>query len=244
MDKDQPIPGKAERVETLEDTEEVVHKPLYPKLPSAPFEDEGEEMLGSGNTRASAINQRIEDGDAGNLGAAAKIEISVPEEDEEVTVEVDKNKPARRPRRRNSGDSDEMSFVMSAPRASIDKLKGRENYDEWSVSARSYLVIRNLWKYCVSEPTARTAAAHERVISEIILMVESRLYSYIKNTGSAKTVWEGLRDAFADPGTSRKVTILNNLVSTKLSSVGDMESYVNTILLLWHKTQVAGFNIE
>lgn len=89
-------------------------------------------------------------------------------------------------------DDDDDDRIMSSPKADIRKLKGRENYDEWCVSAKSYLVIRNLWKYCQKDVTKATTAANERVISKIILMVEPGLYSYIKDTKSARIVWEGL----------------------------------------------------
>lgn len=57
-------------------------------------------------------------------------------------------------------------------------------------------------------------------------------------------LWKGLEKAFADSGISRKVSILNQLVSIKLTNINNVEEYVNEIFLLWNKTKVAGFNIE
>lgn len=31
-------------------------------------------------------------------------------------------------------------------KVSIEKLRGRENYDTWKIATKSYLVIKNLWE--------------------------------------------------------------------------------------------------
>lgn len=125
----------------------------------------------------------------------------------------------------------------------FEKLKGRANYDEWKVAAKSYLVLKKLWPV-VSTAHDESPETNETAISEITLMIDPSLYNYIIDSNSAKAVWDGLSKAFDDSGVARKVTILNQLVSIKLHRCENMETYVNEILLYWHKTKVAGFNIE
>lgn len=123
------------------------------------------------------------------------------------------------------------------------KLKGRINYDEWKVAAKSYLILKGLWSV-VSAETPDSPETNAKAIGEITLMIEPSLYNYIIDSTSAKAVWDGIAKAFDDSGTARKVTILNQLVTIKLVNHENMETYVNEILLHWHKTKVAGFNIN
>lgn len=134
---------------------------------------------------------------------------------------------------------------MSENVSRVEKLKGRQNYDEWRVSAKSYLTIRGLWPAITGEATPEVSPqTNAKAISEITLMVEASLYSYIIESKSAKEVWDALTKAFDDSGIPRKVTILNQLVSIRLLKFRNMESYINEILLFWQKSKIAGFKID
>lgn len=128
---------------------------------------------------------------------------------------------------------------------SFERLKGRENFDEWRIAARSYLIIKKIWNVIEKPiPPDESPETNALAISEITLMIEPSLYSYIKETKSAKEVWDGINKSFADSGTVRKVTIMSQLVSIKLEKIGNMEKYINEILLYWAKSKIAGFKIE
>lgn len=143
--------------------------------------------------------------------------------------------------REASTDREEMNAGKAA--ISFDKLKGRSNFDEWKISAKSYLIIKKLW--VVVSDVVDDDEKNERAVGEITLMVEPSLYSYIPTEyGSAKEVWDKLADTFEDKGVARKVTILNVLVSFKLANFENMERYINEILLYWEKSKQAGFKIE
>lgn len=127
----------------------------------------------------------------------------------------------------------------------FEKLRGRENYDTWKIATKSYLTIKNLWSVIEKESSPDDSPeTNARAISELILLVEQSLYSYIEDSKSASVVWKSLERAFDDSGVSRKITILNHLVSVKLIQYKSMEKYINTILLYWGKTKIAGFNLE
>lgn len=147
---------------------------------------------------------------------------------------------------RAEGNPDSMEQLgLGRTTTNFEKLKGRENFDEWKISAKSSLIIKDLWKVIEKPWTPEESPkSNARAVSEITLMVDPTLYSYIKETKSAREVWDGIARAFDDSGTARKITILNQLVSVKLVKVGNMEKYINEILLLWHKTKIAGFNLE
>lgn len=130
-------------------------------------------------------------------------------------------------------------------RSSIEKLKGRQNFDTWKVAAKSYLIIKDLWDVIEKEiPPEESPQTNARAISEITLLIEQSLYNYIEDSEQASVVWNGLLKAFDDRGVARKVTILNLLVSVRLNDHKNMEKYINTILLYWNKSKVAGFRID
>lgn len=134
---------------------------------------------------------------------------------------------------------------MSESRTSFEKLRGRENFDTWKVAVKSYLIIKKLWQVIDENiPPEVSPNTNAQAISELTLSIENSLYNYIEDSKSASTVWNGLLKAFDDSGVARKVTILNQLVSVKLTQYKSMEKYINAILLYWNKTKVAGFKIE
>lgn len=140
---------------------------------------------------------------------------------------------------------EEPSMAGSGKSMDFEKLRGRENYDIWKIAAKSYLILKNYWKIIDEDIGPELwPVTNAKAISEITLMIDPILYNYIKPTKSARAVWDGIAEAFDDSGTLRKVTILNQLVSVKLSSSESMEKYVNNILLLWNKSKVAGFQIN
>lgn len=75
-------------------------------------------------------------------------------------------------------------------------------------------------------------------------MIEPTLYSYINDSNSAKEVWYGICQAFDDSGNLRKVIIMQELISVRLTNFGSMVKYINEILLYWNKSKIAGLKIE
>lgn len=129
--------------------------------------------------------------------------------------------------------------------AAFEKLRGRENFDIWKVAIKSYLIIKNLWQVIEEDiPPESSPNTNAQAISELTLSIDSSLYNYIEDSKSASVVWKGFLKAFDDSGTTRKVTIMHELVSVKLIDSGNMEKYINEILLYWNKSKVAGFKIE
>lgn len=128
---------------------------------------------------------------------------------------------------------------------SIEKLKGRENFDTWKVAIKSYLIIKKLWQVIEEDISPDSSPnTNAQAISELTLSIENTLYNYIEDSKSASVVWKSLLKAFDDSGVARKVTILNQLVSIRLKHHKSMEKYINAILLNWNKTKTAGFSIE
>lgn len=119
--------------------------------------------------------------------------------------------------------------MSSTKELGFKRLKGRENFDTWKRAAKSYLTIKGYWKWMLAEPTTSTTATELleelKARSELLLLLEESNYSYIDEDETAKKSWEKLTKAFEDSGLSRKVSMLQQLVSLKLKDCNDMEDY-------------------
>lgn len=134
---------------------------------------------------------------------------------------------------------------MDGKDVKIEKLRGRENYDTWKKSAKSFLTIKELWDVIEKEiPANDSPKTNAKAIGVMTLMVDMSLYSYLEDSENAYIVWNGLAKAFEDSGVARKVTILNQLISVKLVKYKNMERYINATLQYWNKTKVAGLQIN
>lgn len=130
----------------------------------------------------------------------------------------------------------------------IDRLRGRENFDTWKVAAKSYLTINGYWS-CIKATVSEAASSdvvekHEKALSELTLLIEPTLYSYIDGKTTIKDAWEALTGAFDDSGTCRKVFLLQQWINTKLSECNGMEEYVNKMTTSWARLKSLGFKID
>lgn len=136
-------------------------------------------------------------------------------------------------------------FKMNSP--NFPKLKGRENYQTWVVSARSYLTVKELWKYTQSTPSESADAAvlqkHERTLAELTLLIEPKCYSYIEGAANPKEAWDMINKTFSDSGVTRHSQILQELVAMRRDKCSSMEDYVQKMTVLYQKTKACGFEI-
>lgn len=127
----------------------------------------------------------------------------------------------------------------------IEQLKGRENFDTWRTTAKSYLVIKGLWKFVdVAAGTIVSGDDNLRTISELTLLLDPVNYPYINEATTAAEAWANLCSAFEDQGTSRRVDTLQRLVTLRLENCSSMEYYCSTMMAYWIKVKNVGFKIE
>lgn len=130
----------------------------------------------------------------------------------------------------------------------IEKLKGRENWSTWKVGARAHLITKNHWQY-VGEQLATDASAEKKLgdaktLAEIILMVDSNIYTYLQDCETANDGWDALVSAFEDKGVTRKVALLKQWVSLQLNECESMQNYVERSFSLYSKVKTAAFDIN
>lgn len=125
---------------------------------------------------------------------------------------------------------------------SIERLKGRENYDDWKFAVQAYFEHEGLWDCVLGTETDATKLT--RAKARIILLIEPTNYAHVKSAKTAKETWDKLHAAFEDNGLSRKVGLLRILTTTKLSKSSSVENYVNTIVNTAHKLKGIGMDIS
>lgn len=126
----------------------------------------------------------------------------------------------------------------------IEKLKGRENFDTWKLAAKSYLVIKGLWKCIESSTSVINPDDDLKARSEITLLLDPINYSHVQEAETAMEAWDNLKTAFSDSGTCRRVDTLQRLVTLKLSDCSSMEDYISKIMQFWIKAKSVGFDIK
>ncbi|KAK9731497.1 protein of unknown function (DUF4219) [Popillia japonica] len=114
---------------------------------------------------------------------------------------------------------------------SIEKLSGRENYNNWAFAMQAYLEHEDLWSCIVDIPdTPEQLKWDAKAKSKIIMMVHTANFVHITSGKTAKEVWEKLRETFQDYGLCRKVGLMRKLILTKLNDCSSMEEYVSTVV--------------
>lgn len=130
----------------------------------------------------------------------------------------------------------------------IEKLRGRENFETWSRQAKSYLVIKGLWKSVEKKLTTSSSAADiesdQKALAEISLMIEPYNFGHIEGSENAHDAWKQITKAFESSGLTRKVELLKSLTNMKLSDFDSMKDYVNSFVMTSFQCKNAGFNLD
>ncbi len=126
--------------------------------------------------------------------------------------------------------------------ASIEKLMGRDNYNEWKFATKAYLEHEKLWKCVTGEDN--DADNNVKAKSKLVLLIHPSNFSHIQSCDSAKAIWDVLSTAFDDSGLSRRVTLMRTLTSARLEQCDGMEKYVNLIMNTVHKLRGIACNIS
>lgn len=130
----------------------------------------------------------------------------------------------------------------------LERLKERDNYDSWRISARAALELSGLWQYVSGELTEKDAdkkvEGEMKAKAKLTLMVDPINYSHLQSAKTAKEIWSNLKAAFDDDGLMRRVGLLRTMINTRLESCSSMEHFVNTIITTAHKLKGAGMTVD
>lgn len=131
---------------------------------------------------------------------------------------------------------------------SIEKLKGRGNYETWKFVTKAYEESEKLWDSVdgttTEEDETKKMVADILAKSRLILLLDPLNFSHIQSATTAKEVWDNLTKAFDDSGLSRRVGLLRQLISTRVDNCNSMEEYVIRIVTTAHKLKNAKMDIN
>lgn len=125
---------------------------------------------------------------------------------------------------------------------SVPKLMGRENYADWAFAVENVFVLEGLSK-CL-DGTETDTVMISKAKAKLILTLDSSLFIHVKDTSSAKEVWEKLKKLYEDSGFARKIGLLRKLISLRLDNSESMEHYVNQVIDTSQKLERCGFQLN
>lgn len=130
----------------------------------------------------------------------------------------------------------------------IEKLAGADNYDSWAFGARMLLIRERLWAEVTKpDPVAVTTATddksvkattaqpsddNQRALSTICLLLQTHVYSHVRNCTTAGQAWNNLKAAFAGSGLMSRLSVLRQLFRVSLAQSSSMDEYISSILTL------------
>lgn len=130
----------------------------------------------------------------------------------------------------------------------LERLKGRENFDVWQISARAALELTDLWQYVeekvIEKDAAKIAEGQRKAKAKLTLMIDPVNYSHIHGADTAAEMWKRLVAAFDDGGLMRRVGLLRTIINTKLDNCSSMEQFVHSIITTAHKLTCAGLKVD
>ena len=83
----------------------------------------------------------------------------------------------------------------------------------------------------------------DEAFNKIFLSVDENLWSQLENVSSPVDAWNKLKELYEDTGMARKVTLLCDLMTTKLDNFENEESYINSIISTCNRLQGAGMEV-
>lgn len=124
----------------------------------------------------------------------------------------------------------------------IERLKGRENWEQWKFAVNAYFEMEGLWSSVEGKETDVSKNVNAR--SKLISLLDPIIFVHIQKTTSAKEIWNNLSKAFEDSGLTRRVSLLRTLITTKMEDCVSIEEFVNIIMSTAGKLAGTGMNVS
>lgn len=138
--------------------------------------------------------------------------------------------------------------------AKIDKLT-RQNYDTWQVHMKCVLQIHKIWGVVDGtdlrpDPTDDNRAAvlawnesDQSATARILLAISAGELKQVKSLTSAREIWLKLEAVYADRTPVGKMTLLRDILTTRLGDKGDPKEFLDTFFERVEKLAQYGLNL-
>lgn len=124
----------------------------------------------------------------------------------------------------------------------IERLKGRDNWEQWKFAVKAYLEMEGLWDAVLGREEDVKKIVMAR--SKLVLLVDPLLFVHIQDATTAKEIWNNFVKAFDDSGLTRRVSLLRKLITTKMEDCDSMEEFVNIIMSTSNKLSSIGMKVS
>lgn len=128
----------------------------------------------------------------------------------------------------------------------ISKL-GNTNYASWKFQMEMFLIREDLWHVVAdAKPEPVTDAwnkADRKARATLGLCIDESQYVLIKDSVSAKAVWDALKAYHEKSTASSQLSLLNRLCDAKLSENGDVEKHLLELDSLFERLVNAGLEL-
>lgn len=137
---------------------------------------------------------------------------------------------------------------MSTNHISVDKLKGRDGYENWC-AMRAYLEHEGLWEYVAdgNDAGGYTQAKESKAKAKIILSCDSAVYPDIRNLNTVSEIRDKLAQVFVDDGLSLQKSdpvATRRFTNISLDECGSTEEYVSQMMSRVQSLRDIRFHIE
>jgi hypothetical protein len=119
----------------------------------------------------------------------------------------------------------------------IEKLKGQDNYEVWSIRIESALKKEGLWK-SITSLVAIDSPTNISAISSIKLSIEDGPLLNIRYIKSAKEAWELFNSRYAPKGFSSVFLICKEFFETTSEGFNSIEDYLNKVKQLTDQLEI------
>lgn len=133
----------------------------------------------------------------------------------------------------------------------IVKLNGSDNYHLWKFAVKNVIDFQGLTNALIPSSTLTPdvatmtdAAKLAKAKALISLSVETHIYAHIQTATSALEIWNILKHLYEDRGLSRRITLLRELISTRLEDSDNMNDYIGKLKSTSNKLTGIGFELS
>ena len=128
----------------------------------------------------------------------------------------------------------------------IRKLRGRDNYLDWSWDMQNYLEHEKLWDAIEAPPNGSLSKDEEKNMlarTSINMSVEPVAAAHIRGEKSAQKAWQTLKSVYADNDAVRRLNLLWDLIIIKLEECSSTDTYVSRKISLAKELSSTGLSV-
>ena len=107
----------------------------------------------------------------------------------------------------------------------LEKLRGEENYTQWSILMKAQLVAEQLWTQ-ISPGTRVDDLKSAQAIQRIFFSLDRTPLGHVRDAKTPKEAWKILKDLYSGVGPTKLIKVLRSILNTKIENFENSDDYV------------------